>query len=128
MTSGGRLDIKRLKFPIIRGPKRKNPIQVIKEFLNRSKIETKLLLKGCTCKNCYFQVNSKKDQWCAKNKEEPRKNICYKHHRSGIFPTLIANELVSVQPMAAPNNQIFYIKPIFGNGDKDEQNTPETNT
>jgi len=30
------------------------------------------------------------------------------------MPNLIRNEIFSEQPMAAPNNSVYYIKPVFG--------------
>jgi hypothetical protein len=38
-----------------------------------------------------------------------------------VFPGLIANQIVSVQPMTAPTGNIFYLDHVYGSGSKKEE-------
>jgi len=42
--------------------------------------------------------------------------------RPSFEPTLIASELVSVQPMSAPVGNLFYIDFVYGDSEEDDNN------
>ena len=89
----------------------------------------KNILLGHNCGNCY-KCKSYFDEECEKP-EKQKYYTCLEWKEDSFigkvmfpiirraYPTLISNKIVSVQPMAAPSKNVFYIKPIYGNENKE---------
>lgn len=106
--------------------------------MQRSKKTTKLLLKSCDCTNCNYKIcypdtvsfspSSLNNEFsalaafCKNRKKKPKIGICtkwraIKGYFTGIlplirstFPTIVASQIVGIQPMIAPTNKIYHSK------------------
>lgn len=80
--------------------------------MTQPKEKTKLLLKGCSCSNCGISPRAGATTICVRGE----KDVCNKWIPNPA--STIAEGLVSVQPMAKPSGQIFYLKPVISDGNR----------
>lgn len=71
-----------------------------------------------TCENCAKRSNCpfKDHSWlsCAEWDEIPDIGKVLLPLIRRVYPSMIANQIVSTQPMAAPKDSIYYLKPVYG--------------
>lgn len=84
---------------------------MVKSFiLNQQKKKiTKLLLKSCSCNNCKFLFQNWLNSRCKNQRKESGNNVCTTWKRLDFTPSMVAEEIVSVQPIQSSLSEIFEI-------------------